>query len=943
MNPSKKTLNFLYANVRSLATPGRIDELRCVIESFDTKISVVILTETWIKDDLVAARLDLPNYSHYSNYRTHSRGGGVSIYVHNDLKHEFVVELYQDGNHFLWIHLDRLSLEIGAVYKPPTSNTAEFLENYENLLSGRKRTLIFGDINLDLLSKERDVVKYKHMLQENGFKILNKIDKKHGTRETERTNTILDHVCTNLKDNPFKLTIIDSPMTDHKQIFFELQRCQPARPQWVQYTATDFVNLYKTIKEANTIPIDNQYENFESTLLQAINNNKVTKTKRLNLPKSDWINKHLIQSIKNRNTLWNKLKTSPQDEELRKQFKDQRNKVHHDIRFAKNTYYYKQFTNCEKNPFKTWQLINNLSKNKTKTSYIPTKLNSPMGVTSDPKMVCECFNKFFTDIGSDLATQITTQLQNHKFLKTITEQLSNSTLMVITPTTVEEVEKIIDNLKTNTSCGLDGISTKIIKCVKDLIVTNLTACINKCLNDGCFPNTLKVAKVTPIFKSGNKLEPGDYRPISVLPVPSKIFEKILHDRLSTFLNSRDFISKYQYGFRPKSSTLSATVDLVTKIKRNIDQRNIVLGICIDLKKAFDTVSHDLLLQKLQTMGINGTAYEMFKSYITNRYQIVKINEHQSQPRLITCGVPQGSILGPLLFLIFINDIQDIGLEGDITLYADDTSLFYYGQTMDALICKAQRDLDLLHAWMQTNLLTINVAKTNYIIFAAKNKPIGDYNELYINGEPIQKVTMVKYLGLILDSRLSWEPHIEKIRTKLRSLSGALRGIARCLPTKVRYNIYNSLVRSNIEYLIETWGSAAISNLKPLQRAQNKIIKTLFGYKHLTPTTKIYKETKLLNLCQMYNYNTCILVRKILTRDIHSNITFTKRMQIQKRVTRQANNILLQKFRTNYGKRCIMYEGAQIYNKLPKDIKDAKTLKTFKKLLRSHIERDFSLQ
>lgn len=343
-----------------------------------------------------------------------------------------------------------------------------------------------------------------------------------------------------------------------------------------------------------------------------------------------------------------------------------------------------------------------------------------------------------------------------------------------------------------------------------------------------------------------------------------------------------------------------------------------------------------MLEKLRHIGITGKALEIFKSYLQNRKQIVKIDNHQSSPKSITYGVPQGSVLGPLLFLIYINNICQLGLKGDISLYADDTSIFYFGHSVEAMIPHVQSDLNLLNTWFQTNLLTINVAKTNFVILSAKNKRITTNIEIKINNQLIQRKTKEKYLGLTIDNYLCWKPHIEKIRSKLISLSGPLHNISRCLPQKVRYIIYNSLVKPHIDYLIEVWGTAAKSNLDPLQRAQNRVIKALFNYKFLTPTDKIYHDTKIMNISQTYIYYTCILVRKILNKDIHTSLSFTKKQQTQRIKLRNSNYLVTRPPRTNYGKKNIEFEGVNLYNKLPTTIKNAKTMYRFKKLLKSHI-------
>lgn len=204
----------MYANIRSVVKPGKLDEIRCIIESFETKIHAIILTETWIKNDDEAQRLKLPNYTHYYNYRKKTRGGGVSLFIHNSLKHEYLEEQCEEGNHFLWVHLDTFSLDIGAIYKQPAANTEKFLENYNQHLARRKRVIVFGDLNLNLLTNEKPVKEYKEILRENNIKILNKITPEYCTRETISSKTIIDHVCTNLQNNTFQMSIIESSIAD---------------------------------------------------------------------------------------------------------------------------------------------------------------------------------------------------------------------------------------------------------------------------------------------------------------------------------------------------------------------------------------------------------------------------------------------------------------------------------------------------------------------------------------------------------------------------------------------------------------------------------------------------------------------------------------------------------------------------------------------------------
>lgn len=923
--------------------PGKLDELQCIVENFQKKIHIIIIVETWIKNENDAIKTQLPNYDQYLNYRTTSKGGGVSIFVLKQLKHEFLEEQYDDGNHFLWIHLKNFNLDIGAIYKPPISNDNNFLQTFSNQITRRKRAIVFGDINFNLLSKQKVVRDYKTIVKENGFQILNKVDKTHCTRVTKVTATILDHVCTTLSNsNSFHMSLINSSMSDHRQIYVELKRHKPIRPERQKYEKVNYDKLIKSIKENSRQNTEDELAQLENLLIENIAKYKETKIKIQYSPKHDWINRHLIECIDKRNELWHKLQQSPEDKNLEEEFLKQKQLTHKRIQNAKSEYYVKVFNNCKSDPQKMWQLINNFAHNKTKQNTTPSKLVTSSGQITEIRDICEYLNQYFAKIGAELASKIPKSNRDNVDLRTSNTNTDISTLTQFKPATAEEILKIIKILDINTSSGIDQISTKVIKSLSTEIVDELTRCINKCLREGIFPDSLKVARVTPIYKAGSKSDPGNFRPISVLPVLSKILEKVLHNRLIDFLDNTKYLYKKQYGFRPKSSTLTAAADLITSIKVNIDKKKITLGVFVDLKKAFDTVSHEILLIKLNNLGVRGPAYKMFMSYLTNRHQIVKLKDVRSSPQSITCGVPQGSILGPLLFLIYINDIHLIGLKGDLTLYADDTALFYSGNSIKSIMDQAQCDLDLLNSWLQSNLLTINTAKTNYIIFAAKNKQIDQHKDLTINNQIIHKVSKEKYLGLILDKQLTWTPHIQNIRKKLTSLIAVLRGTARCLPIHVKNTIYNSLVKSHLQYLIELWGTAAKSNLKDLQISQNKLIKTLFGYNHRTPSAQLYKKTKFMNIAQLYKFNTCILIRKLITKEVNSQIILTKRAQTHKIITRQANNLCLRMPRTNYGKKNILYEGAKFYNSLPKLVKTAKSLTSFKKSLKNHILCDHSL-
>uniref|UniRef100_A0A2A4JSM7 RH2 domain-containing protein n=1 Tax=Heliothis virescens TaxID=7102 RepID=A0A2A4JSM7_HELVI len=287
-----------------IVRPGKLDELKCIVQSFRSTIHIIILTETWIKSVDEAKRLQIPGYTHYCNYRNGSRGGGVSIFAHDNLKHHLIEEMSINDNHYIWIHLEKYSLDIAGIYrKPDASNMKGFLETYTKQLHKRKRAIVFGDFNINLLNLDQTTINYKEELQTSGHRLLNKIEENYCTRETSKTKTIIDHVSTNLKDTNFHLAVIASAMTDHNQLYLEIKKYQPEPPRKVKYEAINYEKLYSTVEEWKNTNENNLYQLLEEKLLSSINSSKITKTKVLNPPRQDWIKKTIINLINKRNIL----------------------------------------------------------------------------------------------------------------------------------------------------------------------------------------------------------------------------------------------------------------------------------------------------------------------------------------------------------------------------------------------------------------------------------------------------------------------------------------------------------------------------------------------------------------------------------------------------------------------------------------------------------------
>lgn len=520
----------------------------------------------------------------------------------------------------------------------------------------------------------------------------------------------------------------------------------------------------------------------------------------------------------------------------------------------------------------------------------------------------------------------------HKLDDKITLKYESVESIYLQPTTEPEILSIIKSLKSDASAGHDQLKCTTVQKLAPVLTPILTKLINLSLKEGQFPDSCKIARVIPIYKGSLKTQTSNYRPISVLPILSKIYESVIYNRLNNFLEKKSFLYAKQYGFRKKSNTLSATNDLINKLRTSIDNRNYVIAILIDLQKAFDTVSHEILLKKIEKTGVTGPALKLIKSYLSNRKQYVNIGDKNSQLESINYGVPQGSILGPLLFQIYINDICQLKLHGEIFLYADDTAIFYFGKNLEIILEQSQTDLDILNSWLIKNILTLNINKTGYMILTSPKRIIPSHKPLQIEKRDLHILESEKYLGLYIDKHLTFKQHIEKLKAKIIPLIGVFGRIAHLLPIEIKRGLYFSLVQSHLNYLIEIWGNTYITYLNDLQIIQNKVIKKLFNYNPDTPTKKLYQDLNLLKIRTLYEYNTCLLIYKIQNGLIHTNTTFIKTSQIHKHYTRQHNKLYTNTVKTESGKRSIGHEGVQIYNLLPDSLKTEKSVNIFKRKL-----------
>ena len=634
-------------------------------------------------------------------------------------------------------------------------------------------------------------------------------------------------------------------------------------------------------------------------------------------------------SIKHRDKLYKKYLNNPNDinKAVWRKFRNKTNEV---IKKAEQLYYSKQISNHNNNCRELWKTFGKiLNKNKIKHNTITT-LNINNKIISNKNHIVEEFNKYFCQVGETLASRF--DGINNDYANYLSNPAQQSIhLYKISP---NEILTQINNLKDSNSTGSDEISTRFIKLSGSILIPALEYLFNLVISKGEYPDSLKIAKVIPIFKSGDPSKTNNYRPISVLCSINKILEKILHKRLTDYLEKFKLLYKYQYGFRKGHSTIHAITEMVDNIKLSMDNNKLTCGIFVDLSTAFNTVNHNILLAKLNHYGIRGTANKLFKSYLSNRKQFVQINEHKSSTQGISCGVPQGSVLGPLLFLLFINDLHICCPSGAVRIFADDTSVFFSCSDIDKLVTKAQEIMMQLHNWFHANKLTLNTNKSNFVIFRSPRHNIINVPEKisFLNTE-IVRANQVKYLGLILDENLNWNAHISSVCSKLKRYFKVFYSIRNFLTKQHITTIYYTLIYSHVKYGLSIYGFTNKKNLDKLQKVQNQLLKVLTKKKYRYSTNMLHNDLNILKVNDIKTLEILTFVHNFFSNKLPSAFDnyFTTFADLHSINTRNKNKrLIVANHRTNFGANTVKIKGTILWNNLNVNLRSCNNIKRFRR-------------
>lgn len=947
----KNKFTILSSNIESLnAKFGELEAFIYVLRQVNVEFSVICLQECWLPENPDSSLIQLDGYNCYIQGQSCGRKGGLVTYVNKKYKCTPIpINVDVEYHEFQFLRIAGSDLKtqiiIGNFYRPPRNNTdctVGFIDELNlalsklDKLSKRHEVAIVGDFNIDLLKFNSNNFTNEFLESMLSHSYHPKITLP--TRLDQRYNSasLIDNIFLKLGEVSLTATsgILTSKFSDHQPYFtcLDLTKKHTKPPKYVKITKNspddikgfcDELGNINFEEKLDTCPEADPNENY-NIFTELVNAAKekhmpcmLVRYRKYLHKNSKWITFGIIKSIEYRDNLHIKMNNTRSETEraiLKRNLSTYNGILKKTIREAKSYYYNNCFNNLKHDIKKTWTKIDEILNRRKSYSTFPEHFNVNGKLITDKKEIANNFNKFFTTIGPELADKIGTTTS------TFTDYLDekNEAKLILNPVSDKDVAKVIDGLQTKTSFGYDSISSKLIKIMKPVVISALTIIINQSLKRGIFPDKLKIARVIPLYKKDDDKLFTNYRPISLLPTFSKIFEKIIANQFKDYFEQNQYFYKGQYGFRTNHSTELAAIDLIEKIISNMDNGRTPLCIFIDMSKAFDTLNHNILINKLKHYGINNIALNLISSYLTNRRQYVDFNGIESNYELLTTGVPQGSVLGPLLFLIYINDIVKASKFFDYTLFADDTSL---STTLKIQENNPEhvinRELGCISEWLKANKLSLNVGKTKYMVFHQRNKPI-IYPKITLEDTEIECVESFNFLGITIDKQLTWKDHLNKIATKISRINGILNKLKHYLPEFIKVTIYNTLILPHLMYGVLLWGH----KWKKIEIIQKKSIRIITLSKYNSHTEPLFKNLSLLRIEDIFTLSKLKFYYKYANNQLPSNIlsfNFHMNQEHHEYDTRGKDKLKINRVHHAFAQYSLYYEIPKLVNSLSSPI------------------------
>lgn len=948
----KKGLHFVHINIRSMV--NKMADLISLANK--TRASVIAVSETWLDTSVTDGEIRINGYNVVRKDRG-CKGGGVCLYIKDNLPFNCRTDLDQEGLEGVWVDIflpKTKPITVGVVYRPPTqSNFLDLLQMTLSNIDPSREFYLLGDMNINMVKNNHNSVgllkNYKQILNVFG---LNQLIKEP-TRVTNSSESVIDHIVTNQPDKICQNGTVHVGISDHALIYCTRKI---VRGTFRGHNAVKIRSLKHYSRENLNSLLSSQnwaevYESHTATkalevfnciMLSVIDSVAPVKEVRVKSNTEPWIDSSILEAIATRDSLLHKYLSNKSNLSMLSEYRKARNKVQELVKKAKSNYVSDKIEEDRNNPKNLWTHLKNLghsNKNKGNSQII---LEVDNEICYDSLTVGNHINNFFTGIASKLVDSLPTpsnifRVGKEQFMRYYSDKGITPGAFRLKEVDSSVVHKHLESLKESKSTGFDNISGKFLKEGADHIYRPLSHIINLSIRTSEVPPIMKLAKVTPLHKKNSRLQVGNYRPVSILTITSKLLERCVYDQIESYLQNNHLVYEFQSGFRKGYSTDTCLIYLQDHIRQQMDQ-GLYTGVALlDVQKAFDCVDHEILCRKLEHLGIEAS---WFKSYLSDRKQTVSLGGVLSKTCDVSCGVPQGSLLGPLLFLIYSNDMK-AAVNCKLLLYADDSVLMVSDKDPEVVSKLLGDEMLNCYNWMIDNRLAMHAGKTELILFASKRK-LKKVQNFHVNFQnfKIYGQNSVKYLGVLLDNDLSGKSMVESTIKKAASRLKFLFRQGKYLNLKCRKLLGSALVQSHLDYCCSSWYYGLTKKLQGnLQIMQNKLVRFVLGLhprEHLSQThlnsigfVKISDRTMQLMLNHVFN------IRKGLAPRYLSNF-FTNTTEIHRHFTRHSQLSYNIPQIQSFTKGSFFYNAITGWNALPLQVKTIDSKQAFKTRVKRHL-------
>ena len=938
---SDKGLRICHLNVRSLY--GKIDEIRVIVLS--SEIDIFCISESFLDDSISNSEIDIPGYDIERRDRPNGRGGGVLMYIKSGTKYKPRPDIGNTSNRVesIWIEIISSKRSVSShliccIYRPPSSNVTyynEMLDVIEKAMSEDKEVVLLGDLNYNYQLDESLSSNPIHYI-ENLFGLNQLIIE--NTRVTKSTSTLLDVILTSDRNSHANNKVFKFALSDHYLIYTCIKNVNVENVhktiEFRSYKNFNEALFVKDISECITFHdiemnaitcIESTWDLWLKSFISISDRHAPRISTRVRNKHNPWITNEIVKVMYKRDHAHKKAIQAITNEDLWFEYRRLRNFVTSKINEAKSSYLSDITPKLKHDSKSVWKELNRVTGNKKNANKVPSFISN------------EKLNSFFSSIGQNLLSKLP---QPGKLNWKNPECIYKFEFKPIEPTCVLNHLK---KLSLDSKLDVLHMDTRLLNISATYIVNSLCCILNASLLTGVIPRDLKIARITPVYKGkGSKYDESNYRPISVIASLAMILEREVAKQVMKYLLDNDLICIDQFAFLKNHSTVTSLHRLVDDWFEAFNEGESVLACFFDVMKCFDSINHTILLQKLSFYGFKELSHKWFSNYLTERQQLVSCNGKSSSLRYVTTGVPQGSALGPLLFILFINDFPQHIKNSLSNIFADDCCVYAFGKDLDQTKIKFQNSVNEANEWYINNNLPVNVPKSMCMLSVPEHisNRLDDSQKLLntkLNDEYLSQVSNAPYLGMLMDSSLKWNDHVLKLCKRISGKLALLSRLRKFIDKDTLLLLYNNIIQPNIDYAISVWGYTSSLNRAMVTRLQHRAARIICGNHDYINVrgADLANQLGMQSVETRRNYFTATLMFKIKNEIAPKRLIdlFVYSKDTHDAVTRSSTNNYFQVPEPNYEfyRNSFKYQGSLLWNSLHPQLQSSQDIMEFKRL------------